>query len=382
MMNRSKIGMVCFLFLTSCSKEQDVGHGFERPLPVDIAEVVVQDVPVYVRAIGNVQAYNSVNVRPKVAGTITAVNIQGGDAVKVGDLLYKIDPTPYQLALDRSEANYAKDEAELEYAKQRLERYSKLVKEDYVSKLNIEDYRRDVKSREAQIKIDRAEIENAKINLGYCDVVSPINGKVSIAKIDIGNVVQANDSNSLITILQVQPIYINFSLAQKDFQELQDMLSAGNRSFKVLLPYGSTKQFDGELVAYNNEVNPDTGTIQLKGQVLNNDEILWPGEFVIVRLFVKEKKQVPVIPVAALQTGQKGTFVYVLNPDHTVHDVVVKTGEQFDDHYVIDEGLSAGMTVVTDGQLNLRPGVKVVIPSQMEKAAAENAAAKPKESKI
>lgn len=351
------------LVLTSCSKEGEPGgHAFERPLPVAVAEVSQRDVPVYIEAIGNVEAYKSVSVRPRVGGAVMKVAIDGGDTVKTGDLLYEIDSIPYQIALEKAEATLVKDEAELEYGRKKLERYSGLVQKDYVAQINIEEYRKDVKIQEGQVRIDKAEIENAKINIDYCKVTSPIDGKVSLAKIDHGNIVQANDSNALITILQVKPIYINFALTQKDFQELQEVLHEGKRKFNVVLPFGCPKGFEGELDAYDNQVSAETATIQLKGTVSNDTECLWPGEFVKVKLFVKTKHQVPVIPSEAVQKGQKGIYVYVLKPDMTVENVPIKTGEIVDNLIVVDEGLKPGMKVITEGQLNLRSGAKVMIP--------------------
>ncbi|MBA3723043.1 MAG: efflux RND transporter periplasmic adaptor subunit [Parachlamydiaceae bacterium] len=365
------ISFIILSLLTSCAdnKTSHEASAFVRPLPVTAAEVTERDIPVYIEAIGNVAASNSVNIKPRVGGIIDTVYIQGGDNVKAGDPLYKIDRLPYEIALEKAQANLIKNEAELEFSKTKLDRYQGLIQQEYVSHLNIEEYKRDVKLHESQVIIDKAEIENAKINLDYCDVCSPINGKVSLTKVDQGNLVQANDFNSLISILQVTPVYVYFSLAQKDFQELQELLKEGNRKFKVLLPFDNKKEFEGELNAFDNQVDSNTGTIQLKGTVANEDEILWPGEFVKVKLFVKLKEKHPVVPLSAIQTSQKGSFVYVLKPDMTVDCVPVTLGEHLDDYIAIDAGLTAGMKVITDGQLNLRPGAKVTLTDQ---APAEN----------
>lgn len=354
--------ILCSLILIGCSKKEEIGEGhFERPLPVVVGEVISKDVPIYIETIGNVEAYKSVSVRPRVGGAVMEVAIDGGDSVKEGDLLYRIDPVPYEILLEKAEANLLKDQAELEYAKTKLERYSGLVQKEYIAKLNIEEYKKNVSSEEAQIKMDQATVKDAKINLGYCTVLSPLNGKVGLTKVDPGNIVQANDPNALITILQVMPIYVNFSLTQKDFQELQEVLQTGKRKFTVVLPFGCEKEFEGELDAFDNRVSSETATIQLKGTVANEKECLWPGEFVKVKLFVKMKNQASVIPLEAVQKGQKGTFVYVLKPDMTVEPALIKTGEVIDHFIVVDEGLKPGMKVITDGQLNLRPGVKVLI---------------------
>lgn len=359
--------------LSSCSKQnQQAGaKGFQRPLPVSIAEVKQQDIPIYVDAIGHTFASNTVQVRPQVGGKIAEIFIKGGDRVKVGDPLYIIDQAPYQIALERARANLLKDEAELGYAKSKLERYENLVKSDFVSKLNIEEYQRDVKIREGQIAIDKAEIENAKLNLEYTMVVSPINGQVSINKLDIGNIVQANDPNSLVSILQLVPINVNFSIPQKDFQNFESVLKQPNVKFKVILPYGSHKEIEGELVAINNQFNSNTGTIELQGIVTNEDEVLWPQQFVKIKLYIRTDKNMAIVPARAVQLGQKGSYVYVLKSDMTVEYVPVVVAEQVGDLTAIKEGLQAGMKVVTDGQINLRPGAKVVIQNEMKQAEPE-----------
>lgn len=347
--------------LFSCEKSQPaLPKNFERPFPVVVGDVLQQDVPVFIEAIGNVAASNSVDIRPQVSGKIIDIRIEGGDDVQAGDLLYRIDPVPYQLALEKAKATLAKDEAELEYARRKVERYETLLKGNFVSKLSIEEYKRDVKSLEAQILIDRSEIGVAETNLNYCRIYSPIEGRVSLQKIEIGNVVSPSDQNPMTTILQIAPIDINFSIAQRDFEQLQRILAEGKRSFIVILP-GSQQEFEGEVVAVNNQVDMQTGTIQIKGSVRNREKILWPGEFVRVKVFIRMKKNAPLVPASAIQTGDKGTYVYILKPDQTVDTVNVKTGERVEDNVVIDEGLEPGMKIIVDGQINLRPGVKVVV---------------------
>lgn len=341
-----------------------------RPLPVIVGEAISQDVPVYIEAIGNAAAFNSVDIRPQVSGKIIDIRIHGGDDVQVGDLLYRIDPIPYKLALEKAKANLLKNEAELEYARRKVERYETLIKGDYVSKLSIEEYKRDVSTLEAQILIDKSEIGVAQTNLNYCNIFSPIDGRVSLQKIEIGNVVSPTDSNPMTTILQIAPIYINFSIAQREFEELQHVLAEGKRSFQVILP-GSQQQFDGEVVAVNNQVDVRTGTIQIKGLVRNREKILWPGEFVRVRVFIRTKQNAVLVPDVAVQVGQDGSYVYVLKQDGTVENVAVKIGEHVDKLVVVDEGLEAGATIITDGQINLRPGAKVLVTNPASKKESE-----------
>lgn len=350
--------------LTSCSEapQQQSPMAFERPLPAAIAEVIVRDIPVYIEAIGNVTALAQVDVRPQVNGKVVRLFVKPGQDVQAGQTLYQIDPIPYQLQLERAQATLAKDIAKLEYARQRLSRHERLMDSQFVSKLSIEEYSSDVKTQESQIKIDQAELRLAEINLGYTNVISPLNGRISLNLVDEGNIITGNEPNALTRILQVTPIYVCFAIPQKDFQQIQDTLHKGSRRFVALLPHAG-REFEGEVVAVDNQVNPQTGTIQLKGLIANQDQILWPGEFVRVKVFLKTKKNVPVVPASAIQTNQKGQFVYALQENNTVEVVPVKVGEHIEDLIAIDEGLKEGMKVVTDGQVNLRPGVKVVIAS-------------------
>ncbi len=345
-------------FIAGCMKKEP-SQAAQRVFPVSVASVVQWDIPIYIETIGHVVAFTNVDVKPQVEGRVLEVYIKGGQDVQAGQSLYLIDPITYQIALERAKATLAKDEAQLEYARKRLQRYEQLIKTDFISKLNIEEYLSHVKMLEGQVRIDRAEVSLAQINLNHCKVVSPVEGRVNLTCSDPGNLVKANDSNVLTRILQITPVYVYFSLSQKEFQDWQHILAEGHCHFKALLPFGDSQQFEGEVIAIDNQLQ--TGTIQLKGIVPNRERILWPGEFVRVRLHVKMKNQVPVIPIAAIQIGQKGSFVYVLKPDMLVDVVHVKTGGYLDGWIAIDEGLQPGMKVIIDGQINLYPGAKVKI---------------------
>ncbi|WP_068469031.1 efflux RND transporter periplasmic adaptor subunit [Candidatus Protochlamydia phocaeensis] len=356
------------LVLAGCKKEATPSApAFERPLPVAVGQVMKQDVPVYIEAIGNVSAFNSVEIRPQVVGRIIDIRIKGGDDVQAGTVLYRIDPVPYQLALEKAKATLVRDEAELEFARHKVERYSTLLKGNYVSKLSIEEYKRDVNALEGQVLIDKADIGAAQNNLNYCTILSPIEGRVSLQKIDLGNVVSPNDPLPLATILQVSPVYINFSISQKEFEDLKPILAEGKRQFQAVLPH-CLKEFEGEVFAFNNQIDPQTGTLQIKGIISNRDKVLWPGEFVRVRLYIKTKKDAAVVHASAVQLSQKGAYVYALKPDQTVEQLSVKTGEQLGDMIVIDEGLKPGAMVITEGQMNLRQGAKVIVTNEVPSA--------------
>lgn len=355
-------------FYQGCSKTQTPPP--KRLFPVRIDSAKQQDVPVYVEAIGNVYAAKTVDIRPQVTGTIIEIAFDGGDDVEVGQVLYRIDPVPYQLALEQAESALLKNIADLNFAKKKVERYSALIKSNFVSKLSIEEYQRDVAGLEGQLLASQAAVSIAKTNLNYCVIVSPLAGRVSITKTDVGNIVSPADLPPMTTVLQITPINIKFSIAQREFEFLQKLFYEGDRQFEVILP-GTSQTFNGEIVAVDNQVDLRTGTIQIKGVVSNREKILWPGEFVRVRVFIRLKKDAIVVPAEAVQIGQKGSYVYTLNPDQTVDLVYVKPAEAFEKLIVIDEGLTVGQKIVTDGQINLKQGVAVqVISDRSEPAEA------------
>jgi multidrug efflux system membrane fusion protein len=347
---------ILFAFFVSCS--QSPVQIPPKVFPVKVARVEQQDVPVYLEAIGNVSAPNNVEMRPQIKGTIIDVLFSGGDDVDAGDVLYRLDPLPYQLALERAEANLVKDQAALEYAHRKIERYSTLLKNNFVSKLSIEEYKRDVRSLEAQIAIDQAEIGTAQTNLDYTTIVAPLKGRISLSKVDRGNVISPENTQPLANILQIVPIYVYFSIPQTEFEQLQQQLLLQDYSFTVILP-GTQQEFQGNVIAFDNQVDSKTGTIRIKGIVANEAKILWPGEFVQVRVLLYVKKKAAIVPQQAVQIGQKGSYVYLLQDDQTVKYVSVETGERIGENIVINTGVKIGDSIVTDGQINLQPDAKL-----------------------
>lgn len=363
-MNRMLLIISSLFLMTGCANN-DIPKHVEKSYPVKVAEVIHKDVPIYIETIGHLAERFSVEVRPRVSGMITASFVLGGETVNADDLLYKIDPIPYQVAVNKAEANLVKDKALLEYFKKRLDRYATLVKKEYVAPLTVEEYQRDLGAQEAQVQLDIAELELAKLNLDYTDVKAPVSGHLSINIVDIGNLVALNDhqSDPLARIFQIKPIYVYFIIAQKEFQALQDALSKGvEKKLEVIRPSDTHPPFVGKLDAIDNIVSVETGTIQLRGILPNEDMLLWPGEYVRVRLFLGVKSNAVLASVEAVQIGQKGTYAFVLKDDNTVEIVPVKIGERVENSYIIEEGLQPGMKVITEGQLNLRAGTKVYIP--------------------
>lgn len=353
------IPAACLLALVSCSKEE---RREVPPVRVETAKVIQKDVKNYIEAIGNVYETSIVQIRPQVQGILLKAYASQGDFVQKGDLLYEIDPRPYQAALDQAEANLTKNRAALELAQSTVKRYADVAAKDYISALTFEQYNSNVKSAAAQVETDTASVEIAQINLDYSKITSPIDGKISVYNIYPGNLVVVNDPTALTEIRQITPADIRFSIPQKDFQEIQNSQKGLDEiKLEVFLPYDNDRRFQGTLYFIDNHVDLQTGMILLKGLVPNEDKILWPGEFVRVRILTSTLENALVIPLSALQTGQKGKYVYVVRPDMSVDLVYVTTGIQTDSEIVITTGLNPNDIIVTNGQLNLRNGSKVLI---------------------
>lgn len=357
--------MLLFLALCSSSCSSPPENIATPPVNVEIAEVQQQEVQEFIEAIGNIYASAIVQIRPQVQGVLIKSYVKEGIDVKEGDLLYEIDPRPYKAALDEAQATLLKDQASLELAKSTVKRYSELVKKDYISALTYEQYGTNAQTAEAQVQLDLASVELAKINLGYTQIKSPLTGRIGNYNIDVGNIVIANDPNAIIEIRRLIPIEVRFSIPQKDFQEVQKYQNKENLTFAAFLPYDDTRTFTGYVFFIDNHIDLQTGTILLKGYYQNEELALWPGEFVRVRIYTKLSPQALVIPFSAIVTGQKGPFVYVVQPDMTVQTVPVTTGQRLNQSIVIQEGLKVGNKVITNGQINLKNGSKIVVKGQL-----------------
>jgi len=347
------------LLLSSC---QETPKSEPTPLPVKIADVEQRDVPISIEAIGNVYSLQTVLIRPQVGGVIKEAYIKQGQYVKKGDPLYLIDPRPYQAALDRAKAVLIKDKALLEYAKVAVERYTKLAQQDFVSKLNYQQYETNVQTAEGQVLSDQADVVTAELNLEWCTPTSPIDGKISEYNIDPGNLVTANDANALTNVRQITPADVRFSISQNYFVQVQKAAAEGTLKFSVILPQQPKQPREGQIYFIDNHVDTTTGTILLRGTAPNDDEFLWPGEFVQVRLQLRVRPNALLAPEDAVHVGQNGPFIYVYQPETgTVDYRLVTKGEKIDRFIVIEKGINAGEKVVTAGQINLRPGSKVSI---------------------
>lgn len=319
--------------------------------------------PVELQAIGNVEAISTVTIKAQISGQLVGVHFKEGDFVKKGQLLFSIERPPFEAALRQAEGTLAKDEAQALNAGLDAERYQGLGREGVVSRQQVDAALAASTAMRATVAADRAAVETAKINLQYTSIYSPINGRTGNVGVKEGNLVKANDVPILVTINQIEPIYVTFSIPEQQLAELKQY--SGKKALKVdAAPQGSSQHFEGRLTFIDNAVDTTTGTIKLKATFANEQHVLWPGQFVDVDLTLKSQPNAIVVPTAALQTSQQGTFVYVVNPDLTAQPQPVKVAWTVGDSTVITSGLQPGQRVVTDGQLRLTPGAKVDIKSR------------------
>lgn len=352
----------CFFFIVLCACSNSGNHRGENSLPVELGEATQMDVPIFIEAIGNVHSLQTVQVRPQVGGIITKIHVKQGEDVEEDQLLYTIDPRPYEAALEQAKATLLKDQASLKLAEATVERFATLVKQDYVSQLTFDQYKTNVDVGKAQVIIDQALVDLAEINLGYTEIRSPLDGRISQYNVDAGNVVVANDQNALTQILQISPASIQFTVTQREFVQIRKAQEEGSFKFEVFLPEFPEDPKEGLIYFFDNHIDTSTGTILFKGSVPNKDTFFWPGEFVKVRLQLKVAKDAVVVPAAAIQVGQEGKFLYVYHADtNTVEYRLVETGQAMDGNIMIVKGAAPGEKVVTNGQINLRPGAKVFV---------------------
>jgi multidrug efflux system membrane fusion protein len=334
-----------------------------RPaVPVSIAVAAERDMPVILRAIGNVDAYSTVAIKARIDGQIVEVNFRQGQAVGKGDVLFRLDARPFEAALRQAQANYARDKASRDQARSQERRYLDLLDKHFVSKEAYAQIRTAAETAEAALKASLAAVETARLNLQYCTIRSPIDGYVGRIMLQLGNLVKANDTNPLVVINQVKPIYATFAVPEQRLSEIRRHMADG--PLEVAVHSADTRQMPlatGRLVFVDNAVDVSTGTIKLRAEFENLDLALWPGQFVNVALKLYDQTNAIVVPSVAVQTGPQGEFVFVLKPDATAEVREVKVARTEGDLTVIAEGLAKGERVVTRGQLRLAPGVKVVV---------------------
>jgi multidrug efflux system membrane fusion protein len=415
--------LIGLTYLSACAatdaksmKADKAGAGNKRPVPVVVASVTQKTIPIEIQGTGTVDAYSTVSVKSQVGGQLTGVYFKQGQAVKKGDLLFTIDSRSLQAALKQAEANrgkdiaqlqqtqakvaqaiaqvnqakanLAKDEAQAKNNQAQAQRYQTLYRQGAVSKEQVEQFstgattqqatveadrnavenavaavgaaKSDVANAQAALSADAAAIDNAKVQLSYSSIYSPIEGRTGALQVDRGNLVKADDTNPLIVISQIRPIYVNFSIPQRMLPDLKKYMADGKKlEVDALIPKDEGNPERGELTFIDSGVDPATGTIKLKATFANAQERLSPGQFVNVVLRLAQEPNAIAVPSQAVQIGQKGQYVYVVKPDKTAELRTVTVGNTVGSETVIKQGLKPGEQVVTDGQFNLVPGAKV-----------------------
>jgi membrane fusion protein, multidrug efflux system len=328
-------------------------------IPVDAVAARRADVPVYLRGLGTVQAYNTVTVHSRVDGELVKIAFTEGQDVKAGDVLAQIDPRPLQAALDEATAKLAQDQAQLANAQLDLARYQTLGRSQFASRQSIDTQTATVRQLTATVSGDTAAVENAKVQLGYATIVSPIDGRVGIRLVDQGNIVHASDPNGIVVINQLKPISLIFTLPEENLSAINAAMAAG--PLAVLASSRDEKEQYGEgvLSLVDNQIDQSTGTIRLKANFANDKLALWPGQFVNARLRLRVESNVVTVPSDAVQRGASGLFAYIVKADSTVAMQSLKVGQISDGVAVIEDGIAEGQRVVTAGQYRLQPGARV-----------------------
>lgn len=384
------LSLGCLLVLVLVGCEKKTPPAFERPpAPVSVVAAISQDVPIYLDEIGKFVAREVVSVQPQISGRIVQIHFTDGADVKAGDLLFTIDPRPFEADLQRAQANLAKDtalknQAEANLAKDiaqaktaeiQAQRYAKLIQQGIVSKEQYDQIRTNaealnatvnadraaLRSAEEAIQVDKAAIESAKVQLSYCYIRSPIDGRAGQRLVDLGNVVSPGDSTPLLVIQRLDPIYADFTITQDDLSAVQWNMAQGTLRVEVRLPDEPDNPRSGELTFLDNAVQDTTGTVKLRATIPNGDHRFWPGRLVKVRLILSMLQGAVLVPAAAPQMSAKGPFVYVVKEDSTAELRPVTLGQRQGDLVVVNQGLRPGEPVVVNGQIAVTPGGKVRI---------------------
>jgi multidrug efflux system membrane fusion protein len=360
-------GLICAMalavLLSACSAEKKKDE-VKPAMPVNVAVAERKTVPVQIRVIGNVEAYNTVSIKAQVNGMLEKVLFSEGQDVKKGQLLFTIDKRPFAAALSQARAAMSRDIAQEKFAREQTRRYGALLKDGIVTQDQYDQLRSNADALAESVNADRAAVDNAAVQMSYCSIRSPIDGRTGNLMVQRGNLVKANDVPVLVTINQINPIYVTFSVPEKNLADIKKYMTGGNLKVEAAVPNDSGPPEQGELSFVDNAVDTTTGTIKIKGTFANKARRLWPGQFVNVALTLTNIPDAVIVPTRAIQTGQEGQYVFVVKPDRTVESRPVTAGESLDGETVIAKGLNAGETVVTDGQLNLAPGTRVYIKTE------------------
>jgi multidrug efflux system membrane fusion protein len=340
------------------------GAGVARPreaVPVLVATAVQKAVPVQVRAVGNVEPYTTVSVKSQVTGVLMQAHFKEGQDVRKGQLLFTIDPRPFEAALKQAEANLARDTAQLRNLREQVKRYAELVEKQYVSREQFDQIKTNADAAEAVVEADKAAVENAKVQLSYCYIYSPVNGRAGTLLVNEGNLVRVNDGTPLVVINQIMPIYVTFSVPEQHLGDIKRHMANGKLQVTAQFPSDEGRPETGALVFVDNAVDRSTGTIKLKAEFSNTARRLWPGQFVNVALTLATQPDAVVVPSEAVQVGPQGQQVFVVKEDRRVEVRPVTVGQTQEGESVITKGVAPGEVVVREGQFLLGPGSRIEI---------------------
>jgi multidrug efflux system membrane fusion protein len=330
------------------------------PIPVTITEAAQRDVPIYYDALGTVQALNTVSIRAQVNGQIISINFRQGQEVKQGDVLAKIDPAPYKANLDQAVSKKSQDEATLVDAEKDLARFKTLVQRDFETQQNVDAQQAKVDQTKSMIDADQAAIEAAQTQLNYATIAAPIDGVVGFRQVDLGNIIHTNDVNPLTVLTTIKPCTVIFTLPQSDLGPVREAMVNGTVPVIAFDQDDKQQLAQGHLLLINNQIDQTTSTIQLKAEFPNQDERLWPGEFVRIRILIQTRKDAITIPPVAVQHGPNGLYTWVVKPDNTVDQRSIETiPVNNNDTTIVTKGIAAGERVVVNGQYRLDVGSRV-----------------------
>jgi multidrug efflux system membrane fusion protein len=328
-------------------------------VPVVAATVASHDVPIYLRGVGTVIAFNNVIVRSQITGQIISINFTQGQAVHAGDLLAQIDPRPFQAQLDQATANRDRDQAQLANAQANLGRYTPLEAKGYATTQLVDTQKAQIAQLQSMVKSDEAVIENAQVNLGYTRLTAPIDGITGIRQVDQGNIIHPTDPAGLVDVTQIQPISVLFTLPEENFVEIQQQMAKGTLTVLAYSQDGKTRLDQGTLDLIDNQIVQTTGTIRLRAQFPNAQRNLWPGELINARLLIDTRHNGLTINASAIQQGPNGPFVWVIDSSGNAQIQPVKVSQVIGGEALVDSGLTANESVVTDGQYKLQTGAHV-----------------------
>ena len=343
-----------------------------QAIPVSTATVRAESVQVSIVALGSAQSWQGVTIRAQVNGKLQKVAVQEGSEVKIGDLIALIDPSPYQALLTQAQGALQRDEAQLAISRIDLKRYSELVEQDSIARAQMDTQQSLVKQLEGTVLIDKGAVEAARVNLAYCRITSPVAGRVGVRLVDAGNLVSTADTGGIVTINQMVPMAVTFSVPEADFQRLSQASNAFSQPLNALAfsQDSGAALGTGVLNVSDNHVDPGSGTVQLKARFANADRQLWPGQFVNVRVALNSIPKALTVPTEAVNRGPSGTFVYIVSSDNKAVVRPVTVGFAQEETSIISSGVVAGETVITDGQISLKPGSAVAVRESASKGGS------------